>query len=151
MNFLAFMPLLVKSRGFIVLSLLIVCKEINLVCEKLGSPSPLASDIKCLIYWNTQISFLLWCQWCLLHSFSQTVQGDQCRQSVGSTWIACLFCLPFALMVPTFGVFKYYHLEFLRLQIIICSLDARSLLLPASPPSHSNITSHSSEKHCPPL
>ena len=140
-----------KVERFIFLSLLIVRTEINPTVQETSHSSLLSPGIK-RVYWNPQMSFILWYQWCLLHYFSQTVRCDQCRQSVRSTGIACLFFILSASIVSTFWLLLSCHFESLMPQIIVCSLYCK-----ASPPTHplflppSDISLHSQEKHHPPL
>ena len=130
MNFCAPLILLSKSR-FIFLSLLIVRTEINPTVQETSHSSLLSPGIK-RVYWNPQIGFILWYQWCLLDYSSLTVQCDQCRQSVRSTGLACLFFILSASIVSAFWLLLSCHFESLMPQIIVCSLYARLLLLPAA-------------------
>ena len=140
MNFCTPLVLLSKSRE-IYFPLFVNCQtEINPTVQETSHSSLLSPGIK-RVYWNPQMSFILWSQWCLLHYFSQTVQCDQCRQSVRSTGIACLFFILSASIVSVFWLLLSCHFESLMPQIIVCSLYARLLLLP-TPSFFPPATSH---------
>ena len=124
-----------KVERFIFLSLLIVRTEINPTVQETSHSSLLSPGIK-RVYWNPQMSFILGYQWCLLHYFSQTVRCDQCRQSVRSTGIACLFFILSASIVSAFWLLLSCHFESLMPQIIVCSLYCKASPPLSSPQRH---------------